>query len=57
MSELSPSGKSEGYEVCGDEDAPDAFRQHTRLSQHISFLKDFSAATRTLQTGTSTPSS
>ena len=41
MSKLSPSGKSEGYEVCGDEDAPDAFRQHTRLSQHISFLKDF----------------
>ena len=41
MSELSPSGKSEGYEVYGDEDAPDAFQQHTRLSQHISFLKDF----------------
>ena len=24
-----------------DEDAPAAFRQHSRLSQHISFLKDF----------------
>ena len=24
-----------------DEDAPATFRQHTRLSQHISFLKDF----------------
>ncbi len=24
-----------------DPEAPDAFRQHTRLSQHISFLKDF----------------
>ena len=46
MSELSPTGGSEGYEVCGDEgeddsDAPEAFRQHSRLSQHISFLKDF----------------
>lgn len=40
MSELSPSGGSEGYGACGD-DAPDAFRQRTRLSQHISFLKDF----------------
>lgn len=29
------------YGVCDDEEAPDAFRQHTRLSQHISFLKDF----------------
>ena len=28
--------------ACGDdEDAPAAFRQRTRLSQHISFLKDF----------------
>lgn len=25
----------------GDEDAPQAFRQRTKLSQHISFLKDF----------------
>ena len=25
----------------GDEDAPQAFRQSTKLSQHISFLKDF----------------
>ncbi|MEG0050530.1 MAG: type VI secretion protein, partial [Clostridia bacterium] len=25
----------------GDEDAPIAFRQRTKLSQHISFLKDF----------------
>ena len=41
MSELSPLGKSEGYGVCDDEEAPDAFRQRTRLSQHISFLKDF----------------
>lgn len=46
MSELSPTGGSEGYEACGDEgeddpDAPEAFRQHSRLSQHISFLKDF----------------
>ena len=41
MSELSPSGGSEGYGVCDDEDAPAAFRQRTRLSQHISFLKDF----------------
>ena len=24
-----------------EEDAPEAFRQHSRLSQHISFLKDF----------------
>ena len=28
-------------EGSDDPDAPDAFRQHTRLSQHISFLKDF----------------
>ena len=46
MSVLSPTGGSEGYEACGDEgeddsDAPEAFRQHSRLSQHISFLKDF----------------
>ncbi len=26
---------------AADDDAPEAFRQHTRLSQHISFLKDF----------------
>lgn len=25
----------------GDEDAPQAFRQRTKLSQHVSFLKDF----------------
>ena len=41
MSERSPSGGSEGYGACDDEDAPAAFRQRTRLSQHISFLKDF----------------
>ncbi len=45
MSELSPSGGSEGYEACGDdeddENAPVTFRQRTLLSQHISFLKDF----------------
>ena len=45
MSELSPSGRSEGYEACGDDEdddqAPETFRQRTLLSQHISFLKDF----------------
>lgn len=40
-SELSHLRGSEGYEVCDDDDAPAAFRQRTRLSQHISFLKDF----------------
>ena len=31
------------WDVDGDDDneAPEAFRQHSRLSQHISFLKDF----------------
>ena len=32
--------RDEGGSV-GDEDAPQAFRQRTKLSQHISFLKDF----------------
>lgn len=45
MSELPPSGGSEGYEACGDDEddgqAPETFRQRTLLSQHISFLKDF----------------
>ena len=45
MSELPPSGGSEGCEACGDEEddenAPATFRQRTLLSQHISFLKDF----------------
>ncbi len=45
MSELPASGGSEGYGACDDEeddpDAPAAFRQRTRLSQHVSFLKDF----------------
>ena len=45
MSELPPSGGSEGYEACGDDEddgqAPETFRQCTLLSQHISFLKDF----------------
>ena len=45
MSELQPSGGSEGYEACGDDEddgqAPETFRQRTLLSQHISFLKDF----------------
>ena len=46
MSELPPLGGSEGYGACDDEgeddpEAPAAFRQRTRLSQHISFLKDF----------------
>lgn len=41
VSELSRLRDSEGYEVCDDDEAPAAFRQHTRLSQHISFLKDF----------------
>ena len=39
-----------------DPDAPETFRQHSRLSQHISFLKDFSAPIRTSLTATSTPS-
>ena len=34
-------GGNEGYEACGDDDAPAAFRKQTRLSQHLSFLKDF----------------
>ena len=46
MNELSPPGGSEGYGACGDDgednpDAPEAFRQKSPLSQHISFLKDF----------------
>ncbi len=46
MSELPPLGGSEGYGACDDEgeddpEAPAAFRQRTRLSQHVSFLKDF----------------
>lgn len=41
MSELSPLGGSEGYGAWDDDDAPATFRQHSRLSQHISFLKDF----------------
>ena len=35
------SGMSEGYGACDDEDAPAAFSERSRLSQHISFLKDF----------------
>lgn len=34
-----------------DPDAPAAFRQKTRLSQHISFLKDFFGPIRSSQTG------
>ena len=41
MSELSPPGRSEGYGSYDDDEVPAAFRQHTRLSQHVSFLKDF----------------
>mgnify|MGYP001046984511 CR=1 FL=1 len=41
MSEFSPLGENEGYEAYDDDEAPAAFRQRTRLSQHISFLKDF----------------
>jgi type IV secretory pathway VirB4 component len=37
---LKPKTWDEGGSV-GDEDAPQAFRQRTKLSQHISFLKDF----------------
>ena len=37
---LEPKIWSEGA-ADGDEDSPEAFRQKTRLSQHISFLKDF----------------
>ncbi len=37
---LEPKTWDEGGSV-GDEDAPQAFRQRTKLSQHISFLKDF----------------
>lgn len=33
-----------------DSDSPEAFRKVTRLSQHISYLKDFSERTRTSQT-------
>lgn len=36
-----------------DMDAPAAFRQSTRLSQHISFLRDFSAPTRASPTARS----
>lgn len=41
MSELPPAGGSEGYGACDDKDAPAAFLERSRLSQHISFLKDF----------------
>ena len=41
MSEFSPLGGNEGYGACGDDEAPAAFSKQTRLSQHISFLKDF----------------
>ena len=46
MSELPPPGGSEGYGACGDDrdddpTVPNAFRQQSPLSQHISFLKDF----------------
>lgn len=34
-----------------DLDAPQTFRIRSRLSQHISFLKDFSEATRIFPTG------
>ena len=37
---LEPKTWDEGGS-SGDEDAPQAFRQRTKLSQHISFLKDF----------------
>lgn len=37
---LEPKTWDEGGSI-GDEDAPQAFRQRTKLSQHISFLKDF----------------
>lgn len=37
---LEPKTWDEGGS-SGDEDAPQAFRQKTKLSQHISFLKDF----------------
>lgn len=37
---LEPKTWDEGGGI-GDEDAPQAFRQRTKLSQHISFLKDF----------------
>jgi hypothetical protein len=38
-----------------DAEAPQAFRQTSKLSQHISFLKDFFRTTRILTTGRSTP--
>ena len=46
MSELPPPGGSEGYGACGDDGeddptVPNAFRQQSPLSQHISFLMDF----------------
>ena len=53
---LEPKVWDVGGEEDGDEDTPSAFRQKTRLSQHISFLKDFSGLIRIFQTGTSTPS-
>lgn len=37
---LEPKAWDEGGS-SGDEDAPQTFRQQTKLSQHISFLKDF----------------
>lgn len=40
MSELSRLRESEGYGACDDDD-PTPFQQGSRLSQHISFLKDF----------------
>ena len=41
VSEPCRQRQGEGYGACDDDDAPAAFRQRTRLSQHISFLKDF----------------
>ena len=41
VSEARRQRRAEGCGACSDDDAPAAFRQRTRLSQHISFLKDF----------------
>ncbi len=41
VSEARRQRRAEGCGACNDDDAPAAFRQRTRLSQHISFLKDF----------------
>lgn len=35
------TGDADGGEGSEDSEAPAAFRQHSRLSQHVSFLKDF----------------